>query len=178
MKKEIEVYDYMNTILMELKKGVLLTTKFGGQVNTMSISWGQIGLEWNTLIFTAFVRTGRHTHKMLEGNGQFTVNFPNGASVSEIIGYCGSKSGRDTDKIKDMNLTLVDGDQIDVPGIKELPLTLECEVVYKQLQDKDSVHEIYKEQFYPESLGSKFSGANSDYHTMFYGKVLKAYILE
>ncbi len=173
MKNEIDVYEYMNTIVSELGKGVLLTTKYGGQVNTMSIAWGQIGIEWNTLIFTALVRVSRHTHTMLEGNGQFTVNFPNGADVKKIIGYCGSKSGRDTDKIKDMGLTLVDGDAVDVPGIKELPLTLECEVIYTQLQDKDAIPAVYREQFYPVG-----SGGEGDYHTMFYGKVLKAYILE
>ena len=178
MKKIIDVYEHMNTILTELKKGVLLTTKYEGQVNAMSIAWGQIGIEWNDLIFTAFVRTGRHTHKMLEGNGEFTVNFPNGASVGKVIGYCGSKSGRDTDKVKDLGLTLVDSDKISVPGIRELPLTLECEVVYQQHQDKDVIPAAYKEQFYPEDVGGESAGANADYHTMFYGKVVNAYMLE
>ena len=172
MKKEINIYDYMNKFLTELEKGVLLTTKFNDQVNTMTIAWGQIGIEWNTPIFTALVRKSRYTHQMLEGSGQFTVNFPNGADVKKIIGYCGSKSGRDTDKIKDLDLTLADSEIIDVPGIKELPLTLECKVIYKQHQDKDAIPAVFKDQFYPAD-----ASGHGDYHTMFYGKILKSYIL-
>ena len=49
----------------------------------------------------------------------------------------GTKSGRDTDKIEDMGLTLVPSEKIDTPAIKEYALTLECRIVYKQLQDRN-----------------------------------------
>lgn len=173
MRKEIDVYEYMNDILKLLKTGALLTTKFQGKVNTMTISWGNIGIEWNKLIFTTYVRTSRHTFKMLEGHGEFTVNFPLDTQAGKILAYCGIKSGRDTDKIKDMELSLVDGVKVDVPGVRELPLTLECKVIYKQPQDPAAIFPDLRSAFYLEE-----DNQPGDFHTMFYGEVVNAYILE
>lgn len=55
MKKEIEVFDYANVIIKTLKNGVLLTTKADDKVNSMTISWGTLGIEWGKPIFTVFV---------------------------------------------------------------------------------------------------------------------------
>ena len=47
MKKQIDVFDYAGAIMKALSRGVLLTTKANGRVNTMDISWGTFGIEWN-----------------------------------------------------------------------------------------------------------------------------------
>ena len=166
MYREIDVYEYMNVIMKELKKGVLLTTKKDGVVNTMAIAWGAIGIEWNKLIFTALVRQSRHTLGMLS-TGEFTINIAMEDRKKEIA-YCGTKSGRDTDKIADMGMTIVDGKEVDVPAIKEFPLTLECKVVYEQLQDVDAIPRKVLDTMYPQR----------DMHSMFYGEVVAAYIVE
>lgn len=166
MYKEIDVYEYMNVIVKELKKGVLLTTKKDGKVNTMTIAWGSIGIEWNKLIFTALVRQSRHTLGMLE-SGAFTINIAMDDRKKEIA-YCGTKSGRDTDKIADMGFTLVDGRKVDVPAIKQFPLTLECKIIYEQLQDEDAIPQKVLDTMYPQR----------DLHSMFYGEVVAAYIVE
>ena len=178
MKKEIDVYDYANHILKQLKKGVLITAKDKDKVNSMTISWGQLGIEWNRLIFTTYVRTGRFTHEIIEKTKEFTVNIPMETKAGKILGFCGTKSGKKYDKVKELGLTLVKGDKIDVPGIKELPLTLECKVIYSQLQDKKSIPEHFKPDFYPEDVDGDFHGANKDYHTMFMGEIVGAYIAE
>ena len=46
-KKKIDVLDYSSKILKTLSKGVLLTVKDDEKVNTMVISWGALGIEWN-----------------------------------------------------------------------------------------------------------------------------------
>ena len=74
MKRKINVFDYAKEIMLAVEKGVLLTTKSKGKVNTMSISWGTLGIEWNRPIFTAFVRESRFTKKLLDESGEFTVN--------------------------------------------------------------------------------------------------------
>ena len=177
MKKQIEVFDYAGEIMKRLAKGVLLTTKANGKVNTMSISWGALGIEWNKPIFTTYVREGRFTRELLDANGEFTVNVPVDGSDLSLIGKCGSVSGRDTDKIAANNLTLVDGDLVSVPAIKEYPLTLECRIVYKQLQDKNAISEADKARFYPD-LPSTNSGGNRDYHIAYFGEIVAAYIVE
>ncbi len=176
MKKEINVFVYAETIMKGVKGGVLLTTKAGGRVNTMAISWGTLGIEWNKPIFTTFVRTGRFTRELLDANGEFTVNIPMEGSDRSLVGKCGTVSGRDVDKIAANGLTLVEGDKVSVPAIKEFPLTLECRVVYKQLQDKDAISAEDKARFYPD-LPSTNCGGNRDYHIAYYGEIVAAYII-
>ncbi|MDO5416943.1 MAG: flavin reductase family protein [Lachnospiraceae bacterium] len=178
MKREIAVFDYAEHIMKELNKGVLLTTKADGRVNTMTISWGTLGIEWAKPIFTVFVREIRFTRTMLEKNGEFTINIPYGEVDRKILGIAGTKSGRDMDKIKELSLTPEEPEKISVPGIRELPLTLECRVIYKQKQDGAAISEADRERFYPQEVESGFHGSNRDYHTAYYGENVGAYVIE
>lgn len=174
MKKQVDAFDYAGLICKAMKKGVLLTTKAGDTVNTMTIGWGKIGIEWNRPVFIAYVRETRYTKQLLEAAGEFTVNIPVGDADSRILGYCGTKSGRDTDKIADLSLTLVDSDNVQVPGIRELPLTLECKVIYKQKQDLAQLPESITDRFYPVVNEDGFR----DYHIAYYGEIVNAYLIE
>ena len=142
MKKKIDVFEHMGEILNGVKNGVLITSKADDRVNSMTISWGTVGVEWGKPIFVTFIRENRFTRNLLEKNGEFTVNIPIDDSAKKILGFCGSKSGRDIDKAKEIGLTYEDPEIISVPGVKELPLTLECKVIYKQTQD---IHAITEE---------------------------------
>ncbi len=174
MKRYIDVFDYAGQICKELKRGVLLTTKAEGTLNTMTIGWGHIGIEWNRPIFVAYVRESRFTKALLEKNGEFTVNVPMGKDCSGILSYCGRVSGRDTNKFTDLGLHLEAPEQISVPGIRELPLTLECRVLYKQAQDQMEIPEGIMKRFYP----SDGTDGNCDIHRVYYGEIVCAYVIE
>lgn len=174
MKRTIDVFDYAGTICHALKKGILLTTKSGNHVNTMTIGWGHLGFEWNKPVFIAFVRESRYTKQLLEANGEFTVNIPLEKTDGDVLRYCGTKSGRDTDKISDLDLTLVTPNRISVPAIQEFPLTLECKLIYKQAQDLSKLPDSIIERFYPASERENFR----DYHIAYYGEIVDAYIIE
>ena len=174
MKKTVEAFDYAGDMCKAMKKGILLTTKSEGKVNTMTIGWGKIGIEWNRPVFIAYVRETRHTKSMLEASGEFTVNIPYGEFDSNILGYCVRKSGRDTDKIADLGLTLVESDIVSVPGIRELPLTLECRVIYKQKQDLSVLPGEIIDRFYPVAGENGFR----DYHIAYYGEIVNAYMID
>ena len=178
MKKEVQVFDYANEILQSLRTGVLLTTKANDFVNSMTIAWGTLGIEWGMPIFIAFVREGRFTRGQLDKNPEFTVNVPLGDFDKNILDICGKKSGRDYNKIKELSLTPVDGDIISVPAIKEFPLTLECRAIYKQLQCRQAIPENIKDKNYPQDVDSSSPLANKDYHIAYYGEIVKAYIIE
>lgn len=173
MKREINVLDYANQIISATKTGVLVTTKAQGQVNSMTISWGTLGIEWGKLIYTVFVRTSRHTKTLLDQSMEFTINIPMDGNCKEILSFCGTKSRRDVDKIKHLNLTLESALLIETPAIKELPLTLECKVIYKQYQEESAINQECKQRYYPESIESE-----GDYHTAYYGEIVAAYIIE
>ena len=173
MKREVNVWDYAGHIMEDIGKGILLTTQAEGRVNTMTIGWGILGVQWAKPIFIALVRESRYTKQLLDKNGEFTVNVPLGKIDPQILAVCGTKSGRDMDKIQALGLTLEDGMTVSVPAIKELPLTLECKVIYKQDQDPAAIDPAVDARFYTK--GTKNEG---DYHTAYYGEVTAAYIVE
>lgn len=168
MKKIIDAFDYAVDICKAMKKGILLTTKAGEQVNTMTIGWGTMGVEWGKPIFVAYVRGSRYTHKMIENSGEFTINIPIGEFDSKILGICGTKSGRDMNKIKELGLMLEEPLNCAVPGIKELPLTLECRVLYRMEQTLDTIPQDILDKYYP----------NGDHHYAYYAEIVGAYIAE
>ncbi|MGX6979462.1 flavin reductase family protein [Vagococcus elongatus] len=178
MKQKIQIWDHAEEILSAVSKGVLLTTKSKDKVNAMTISWGTLGIEWSKPIFTVFVRENRFTRQLLEENGEFTINIPMENFDKKILGICGKKTGRNTDKIEEAKLTLVESEKISVPAIRELPLTLECRVIYKQKQDPEAITEDNKNKYYPQDVDSSFHGSNRDYHTAYYGEILDAYIIQ
>ena len=174
MNRTVDIFDYAGHICKTLKKGILLTTAAEGKVNTMTIGWGTLGIEWNKPIFIAYVRESRYTRQMLAKNPEFTVNIPMDAIDSRILSHCGRVSGRDTDKFADLGLTAVASDVISVPGIRQLPLTVECRVIYEQKQDLGALPEAVLDRFYPTDSENGFR----DYHIAFYGEIINAYIAE
>ena len=79
-------------------KGAFLSVKSARGVNTMTVSWGFIGMIWAKPHFIALVRPQRHTKKILEKADSFTVSIPYGVGFKERLAVCGSESGADTDK--------------------------------------------------------------------------------
>ena len=76
MKKQIDVFEHTGEILKGLRQGVLITSKSEDKVNSMTISWGMLGIEWGKPVFITVIREGRFTRELLEKNGEFTVNIP------------------------------------------------------------------------------------------------------
>lgn len=174
MKKYIDHWEYAGQILEQVGKAALVTTKAGDDVNTMTIGWGTLGVEWGKPIFIVFVRQSRHTKQLLDQNGEFTINVPlKGVDRKKELTFCGTKSGRDVNKFQELDLHLEEPDVISVPGIKEFPITLECRVVYKQDQNLSALDEDKCQRFYAPDTAN-----DGDYHTAYYGEVLAAYIIE
>ena len=178
MKKQINVFDYSGDICKAMKQGILLTTKLDNKVNTMTIGWGMLGIEWGKTIFVAFVRDSRHTRQLLDATNEFTINVPYGYADSKILGFCGTASGRDTDKINEMQLHLEEPVSISVPGIRELPLTLECKVLYKQKQELSLLPDAILNRYYPQDVDGLDPGKNRDHHIAYYAEVVNSYIIE
>ena len=181
LKKSIEVFDYAGAILSALPTGVLVVTEAEECVNAMTIGWGSLGIEWGTKIFTIYIREGRFTRELLDRSGEFVVSIPYGAvddkKVKKAIGICGSRSGRDADKIAQANLTIVDSEIVQPPAIKELPLTLECRVVFSQPQPISEINSRFK-KFYPSDVDGSHCGSNRDPHIAYYGEIVASYIIE
>lgn len=168
-KRKIGLSECAGAIVKAFKPGILITTKNGDKVNSMTIGWGTLGMVWEKQVFVVYVRDSRYTRHMLDNNPEFTINVPVGNYDKKILGVCGSKSGRDIDKIEVAGLTPVEPEVISVPGLKELPLTIECRVLYRQQQVDEQLSDELRKRFYTIEKGD---------HIAYYGEIVAAYVIE
>lgn len=173
MKRQVNVWDYANVICEQTGKGILVTAKADGPANPMTIGWGTLGIQWGKPIYIVFVRQSRYTKQLLDQNGEFTINVPLSGCDKQILSFCGTKSGRDVDKVQALGLHLEDPLTISVPGIRELPLTLECKVIYCQDQLPEAIAPENIARYYPKDENGRI-----DFHTAYYGQITAAYIIE
>lgn len=177
MGEKIDVLEHAGEILTAVNRGVLLTSAAHGKVNTMTISWGTLGVEWARPVFVTFVREGRFTRTLLDETGEFTIGVPGEGFDRRILAHAGSITGRDIDKIAELGLHTVEPQVVSVPAIAETALTLECRVVHRQLQDRSALPTDILARFYPEDVPSTNCDSNRDMHIAYYGEVVAAYTM-
>lgn len=168
MSKEVAFNEYSAKTLELLGKGAFLTTAHGGKTNTMTIGWGSVGVTWMKPIFTVLVRQSRYTKDLIEKSGEFTVTIPFGGDMKEALGLCGTKSGRDLDKIQAAGLATKPGKKIATPVIDAKGLHYECKIVYKQTMIPEALDSNYQASMYPKG----------DYHTIYFGEIVATYLDE
>ena len=170
-REKISIMDHGTEMLGALQQGVYLTTRSGDRINTMVIGWGTVGIIWGKPVFICYVRESRYTRELLDSISEFTVNMPIGPYDRSIFELCGSKSGRDMDKISAAGLTPVEGSTVSVPALAEFPMTLECRVLYRQEQDLGLIPGHILDVYYPDN------GSGADGHIAYIGEIVDSYIL-
>lgn len=181
MKEKIDPFQYAPAIFANLPHGILLTTSHAGKINTMTIGWGAMAIEWRVPIFIVYVRESRHTTYNLANNPEFTINSPVGEYTTahkKIAAFAGAKSGKDIDKIAHLNLQPEKALAISTPGLRDFPLTFECRVIYHCKQDAERIEERYRTAFYPQNVNSPLTGPDRDCHIAWYGEIVAAYIIK
>lgn len=152
--------------LEQLKKGAFLTTSSNGEVNTMTIAWGNIGFMWGKGIFTVMVRPSRHTYSLIETSDNFTVSIPIYEDLSKQLKYCGTTSGKLENKIKNLGLTLRPSQEVSTPIIADCSLHYECKIVATQpLKSFSMLPEIENKLYH-----------KGDLHTLYYGEIVACYL--
>lgn len=146
-----------------------------GKANTMTISWGMSGVEWACPVVVTFVRDGRFTRTLLDETGEFTIGIPGEGFDRKILGRAGNVTGRDIDKIAELGLHTVKSQVVSVPAIAEAAVTLECRVVFRQLQDCNALPAGFIDRFYPQDVPSTNCLGNREMHIAYYGEVVAAY---
>jgi flavin reductase (DIM6/NTAB) family NADH-FMN oxidoreductase RutF len=143
-------------------EGLLLAaTKPDGQTNVMTIGWGTIGIIWGRPIFTVLVRPSRYTYQFIEASGEFTVNVPSGA-MTDFVRFCGSRSGRDHDKLARFEISVTPGQHVRAITIDGCPLAYECRVVQKNDILPATLDPRIQSTYYPRG----------DLHRVYYGEIL------
>ena len=140
----------------------LVTAGNRERFNTMTISWGGMGIMWNKPVAFSFIRPQRYTFEFTEKNDMFTMSFFD-ESYRKALAFCGSKSGRDVDKVKETGLTPAfteDG----VPYFEEAKLVLVCKKLYAQDLKETCVTDA-------AAVAPFYNG--DDYHKMYVSEIVK-----
>jgi flavin reductase (DIM6/NTAB) family NADH-FMN oxidoreductase RutF len=146
------------------KEWMLITAGTPDHLNTMTASWGTTGILWNLPIAVCFIRPTRYTFDFADKHDIFTLSFL-GNQHKKILNFCGSHSGRDTDKIAKTGLKPV---MCPNGGItfEQARLVLECKKLYADFLKED--------QFVEKGL----IGINyplKDFHKFFIGEIKGCY---
>ena len=105
--------------------------------NSMTIAWGSFGYLWNKPIVIVYVSEDRFTKHLMDENDYFTVTgFPQTAECKAALGYLGSASGRDEDKMSLCGLT-VKYTELGNPYFDEGNLAIECKKIYADAFNRD-----------------------------------------
>lgn len=161
-RKKVDEFKYIVEANRLMRDGGLFLVSEGkdGKPNAMTIGWGFLGTMWRRPVFVVAVRLSRHTHKLLEESDSFTVCLP-GKEMEEWLDVCGTKSGRDMDKFKELNMTAVKGVNVEAPYIQACPVHVECEIIYKNEMKPGQLKKGVEEEVYPRK----------DMHVLYYGEV-------
>lgn len=129
--------------------------------NSMTASWGALGILWGKQVAFCVVRPQRYTREFLDPATHFTLTFF-AERYRPALQLMGSKSGRDLDKVAATGLTPAASPCGSV-YYAEARLVLECQKLY--YQDIDPATFVVPdlcEQIYP----------THDYHRLYVGEIV------
>ena len=153
-----------NTFKLLDKDWMLVTAGTLEHYNTMTASWGHMGIMWNLPVAIAWIRPQRYTFEFAEKYSHFTLSFFT-EEYRKALQFCGTKSGRDYDKAAETGLTPVATDKGNV-FFQEARLVMECQKLYSD--------DLKGEKFIVPELASKHY-PTKDFHRFYMGKIEKVF---
>ncbi|HJA12348.1 MAG TPA: flavin reductase [Candidatus Mediterraneibacter merdipullorum] len=131
--------------------------------NTMTASWGGVGIMWGKPVATAYIRPQRYTKGFVDKEEYFTLSFlPE--TYRKALNICGSVSGRDVeDKWKEAGLT---------------PFETDGTTAVEEAEEIFVCRKLYTQEMKPECFtdGGGCDGKwypDKDYHTMYMAEIVK-----
>jgi flavin reductase (DIM6/NTAB) family NADH-FMN oxidoreductase RutF len=135
----------------------LVTAGTKEHCNTMTASWGGLGVLWHKNVATIYIRPQRYTKEFLEANDTFSLSFFT-EDWRKALAYCGKVSGRDEDKFAACGFTVATAGE--TPYVAQARLVLVCRKFYWQDLDPANMG--------PEALTHY---ENKDYHRMYIAEI-------
>ena len=133
LARKANLFDHLDqTLKMAETTGVLLVSiGKDGRPNVMTIGWVLLGRSYheNPIAIVA-VRPATHTFKLLDEVGEFVIAVPT-PELKEAVAFCGEKSGRDTDKIREIGVSTIASVYVKPLSFKECIVNIECRIYNK-----------------------------------------------
>lgn len=142
------------------KEWALLTAGPKAKANTMTISWGGVGVLWGKNVAFVFVRDSRYTKELMDSGEFFSLSFL-AEEYRKALNYCGAHSGREEDKIKEAGLSL--NSRHSIPFIDEGNMILLCK--------KMSATRLTGDSFLVPEINEKWY-KDGDMHTMYIAEII------
>ena len=122
-----EKVDLKGSVILNPVPVVMVTSRGkDGKDNVFTVGWvGTVCTKPPMLSIS--VRPERLSHKYISETMEFTVNMPT-SKLTKAVDYVGVRSGKNVDKIKEMNFTMKEGTNVSSPYIDECPVSIECKV--------------------------------------------------
>ena len=139
----------------------LVTAGTKEKANSMTISWGGMGVLWGKNVVYIFIRDSRYTKEFLDQRSFFSLTFFD-ESYRDALNYCGSHSGRNINKTENAGLTY--SSKHSIPYIDEGNLVFLCEKLSATKIDKDSFLNPDKEKKWYK---------DHDMHTMYVAEIIE-----
>lgn len=160
--KEIHVEELQNDCFTMIgKQWMLVTAGNGEHVNTMTASWGGLGILWNKPVAFVFLRPQRYTKEFIDSNATLSLSFFD-EKHRKMLAYMGRVSGRDEQKIEKANLHVYY--EQETPYFEEANTVLLCRKLYAQdMKEESFQYDSIIAQHYPLK----------DYHTMYVVEIEK-----
>ena len=157
-----------NYIQMIGKEWMLVAAGDSEKFNMMTASWGGVGFLWNKPVVFVFIRPERYTFEFMERKDYFTLSFL-GEKHRDVYKICGSKSGRDIDKVKATGVHPYFTEAGNVL-FKEAHLSLECKKLYTDM--------IKPENFLDKSCLDKWYGEHGNLHKLYVAEIVNMWTEE
>ena len=139
----------------------LISTGNKSKYNTMTVSWGGLGVFWHKQVAMIFIRESRYTKEFLDSGDLFSISFLD-EEYRDALKLCGEKSGRDVDKFAEAGLTPCFRHNIPYPD--EANLVLLCNKLIAVPLTEDLIPKKAMDKFY----------ADKDMHTMYLAEIIES----
>ncbi|MFH2095674.1 MAG: flavin reductase [Bacteroidota bacterium] len=154
-----------NVIHLIADDWMLVTSGDSSSFNTMTASWGGFGNIWNKPVAFIFIRPERYTYGFLENNQSFTLSFFDHMKFKDDLMVCGTKSGRDGNKLVETSLTSMNLPEGYI-AFSQARLIIACKIIYRDKLSEDIIPEDVKNTFYK----------SGGFHEMFFGEITSVWI--
>lgn len=164
MFQQIDVKQWNQNVFSAIgDQWMLITAGTKDRCNTMTASWGGLGVLWGKPVATAYIRPQRYTKEFVDAQDCFTLSFF-GEEHRKALALCGAKSGREIDKAAQCGFTVAES-ACGAPYFEEAQLVLVCRKLY--------VDTIKPECFLDRECDTRWYPEH-DYHTVYIGAITEA----
>ena len=124
MKKEVK--EFKNSICPRPNLIVSCCDK-EGEDNALAVAYA-CNCSYDPPMIMVGIVPSRYSYHMVKESNEFVVNLTT-KELKEEFDYLGSHSGRDENKLEELDLNYKQGNKVKAPILEDFPVNIECEVV-------------------------------------------------